>query len=207
MKTRLQHRGMTLIELLVTVVILGFAVAIMSGAFNQIAQMLRVSTEHSNGFLNRWNQSRALYDMVSNMVIDPALEKPFTGQYQQLDIVTLALPDGPPGVARPARLRLKPANTDDENTDLLLINPALNNTSNPTRLTRFPGRVEFRFLDHKGQEHVQWPPNGVATYRALPSAILIRQIDNRRLLIRMATYEGNLNSKNNNVSQVFGGGK
>ena len=38
-----QH-GLTLIELLVTVVILSFTVALMSGAFSQIAQMLRIST-------------------------------------------------------------------------------------------------------------------------------------------------------------------
>ena len=50
MKQAHQQRGLTLIELLVTVVILSFTVALMSGAFGQIAQMLRVSTEHSNGF-------------------------------------------------------------------------------------------------------------------------------------------------------------
>ena len=41
MKQAHQQRGLTLIELLVTVVILSFTVALMSGAFGQIAQMLR----------------------------------------------------------------------------------------------------------------------------------------------------------------------
>lgn len=203
---RCQH-GMTLIELLVTVVILGFAVGIMSGAFSQIAQMLRVSTEQSNGFLGRWNQSRALYDMVSNMVIDPALEQPFSGQPMQLDMVTLALPDGPRGVARRARLRLNPSQTDDDSTDLLLENPAAADKPSPIALTRFPDRLEFRFVDHKGQEHTQWPPSGTAVYRALPSAILIRQVDGNRLVVRMAAYEGNLSLNNNNMAKAFGVGQ
>jgi len=205
-RQRYQH-GMTLIELLVTVVILGFAVGIMSGAFTQIAQMLRVSTEHSNGFLGRWNQSRALYDMVSNMVIDPALEKPFAGQPMQLDMVTLALPDGPRGVARRARLRLKSADTDDDSTELWLENPAVADTPSSIGLARFPGRLEFRFVDHKAQEHTQWPPGGTTIYRALPSAILIRQVDGSRLVVRMAAYEGSLSLKNNAIAQAFGVGQ
>ncbi|NCN96063.1 MAG: prepilin-type N-terminal cleavage/methylation domain-containing protein [Rhodoferax sp.] len=198
------QRGVTLVELLVTVVILGFTVALMSGAFTQIAQMLRVSTEQSNGFLGRWNQSRALYDIVGNMVIDPTLEKPFTGQYDQMDMITLGLPEGPPGVPRHARLRLKPASEDDNSTDLLLENPMMQNASEAIRLTRFPGRLEFRYIDHRGQELVQWPPTGMATYRPMPSAILIRQTDGRRLLVRAAAYEGGLSPKNNALAQAFG---
>lgn len=207
MKFQAQQRGVTLVELLVTVVILSFAVALMSGAFSQIAQMLRVSTEQSNGFLGRWNQSRAMFDMVGNMVIDPTLEKPFLGQYDQLDMVTLALPDGPPGVARPARLRLKHANDDDKSTDLLLENPTAQGAIAATRLTRFAGQLEFRYVDHRGQEQAQWPPTGIATYRPMPSAILIRQIDSHRLVVRAAAYEGNLSPKNNALAQAFGVGK
>lgn len=202
-----RQRGLTLIELLVTVVILSFTVALMSGAFGQIAQMLRVSTEHSNGFLGRWNQSRALYDMVANMVIDPTLEKPFTGQYQQLDMVTLALPDGPPGAARPARLQLKPATDTDNSTDLTLQNPAAPSSTPPLKLARLPGRLEFRFVDHQGQEHAQWPPNGVADYRPMPSAIVLKDTNSQRAIVRAAAYEGSLTPKNNAIAQAFGVGK
>lgn len=199
-----QQRGVTLVELLVTIVILSFTVALMSGAFTQIAQMLRVSTEQSNGFLGRWNQSRALYDIVANMVIDPTLEKPFTGQYDQLDVVTLALPDGSAGIPRLARLRLKPASDDDKSTDLMLENPTMQSASGATRLTRFPGRLEFRYMDHRGQEQVQWPPTGMATYRPMPSAILIRQTEGLRLVVRAVAYEGDLSPKNNALAQAFG---
>ncbi|NMM77911.1 hypothetical protein B2J88_36260 [Rhodococcus sp. SRB_17] len=202
-----RQQGLTLIELLVTVVILSFTVALMSGAFGQIAQMLRVSTEHSNGFLSRWNQSRALYDMVANMVIDPTLEKPFTGQYQQLDMVTLALPNGPPGAPRPAHLQLKPAADADNSTDLILQNPAAQSSTAPLKLARLPGRLEFRFVDHQGQEHAQWPPNGVAEYRPLPSAIVLKDTYSQQAIARAAAYEGSLAPKNNAIAQAFGVGK
>lgn len=207
MKRTNRQRGLTLIELLVTVVILSFTVALMSGAFGQIAQMLRVSTEHSNGFLSRWNQSRALYDMVANMVIDPTLEKPFTGQYQQLEMVTLLLPDGPPGAPRPARLQLKPATDADNSTDLTLQNPTAPSNTPPLKLARLPGRLEFRFVDHQGQEHAQWPPNGVAEYRPMPSVILLKDTNSQRTIARAAAYEGSLTPKNNAIAQAFGMGK
>ena len=201
-----QH-GLTLIELLVTVVILSFTVALMSGAFSQIAQMLRISTEHSNGFLGRWNQSRALYDMVANMVIDPTLEKPFTGQYQQLDMVTLAFPDGAPGSARPARVVLKPTPNTDNSTDLQLESPSDRGSRHVIRLARLPGRLEFRFLDHRGQEHAQWPPSGVSEFRPMPSAVLLKDTHNQQTIVRAAAYEGSLTPKNNSVAQAFGVGR
>ncbi|MDZ4187681.1 MAG: type II secretion system protein [Hydrogenophaga sp.] len=206
MKRKARQRGLTLIELLVTVVILSFTVALMSGALGQIAQMLRVSTEHSNGFLGRWNQSRALYDMVANMVIDPTLERPMTGQPEQIDMVTLALPDGPLGVARPARLRLKTA-TDTDSTDLQLESLASQDGRPAMTLTRFPGRLEFRFIDHLGEEHAQWPPSGVAIARAMPSAVLLKDVDSQLLLVRAAAFEGALSPKNKSIAQAFGVGR
>ncbi|ART50784.1 hypothetical protein CBP34_02615 [Acidovorax carolinensis] len=207
MKQGNQQHGLTLIELLVTVVILSFTVALMSGAFGQIAQMLRVSTEHSNGFLGRWNQSRALYDMVANMVIDPTLDKPFTGQHLQLDMVTLAFPDGSPGAARPARVLLKPTNNTDNSTDLQLEGPSDPSSQPVMRLARLPGRLEFRFIDHRGQEHAQWPPSGVSEFRPMPSAVLLIDTNSQRTIVRAAAYEGNLTPKNNDIAQAFGVGR
>jgi len=199
--------GLTLIELLVTVVILSFTVALMSGAFNQIAQMLRISTEHSNGFLDRWNRSRALYDMVANMVIDPTLERPFTGQYQQIDMVTLAFPGGPPGVARPARVQLKVSTEPGGGTELLLINPTADRRTSPQRLVLLPGRMEFRFVDHRGNEHRQWPPTGMAESRPMPSAILLHELDSKTPLYRFAAYDGPLAPNNSALAQTFGTGR
>ncbi len=200
--------GLTLIELLVTVVILSFTVALMSGAFGQIAQMLRVSTEHSNGFLSRWTQSRALYDMVANMVVDPTLERPFVGGYEELDMVTLAYPEGPTGTPRAAHLFLTPSNDGDTtSTELQLKNPNTRDNQPAIKLARLPGRLEFRFVDHLGQEHPQWPPTGMAASRPMPSAVLLKDTNSQRTVVRAAAYEGRLTPKNNAIAQAFGVGR
>lgn len=210
MKSWRGQQGVTLIELLVTVVILGFAVALMSGAFNQIAQMLRISSDHNNAFLGRWTQSRALYDVVSNLAIDPALAKPFVGQPEQMDLVSSALPNAQPGLARPARLYLKRSRlADDEGTatELWIEAKDAQGTSAPLRLASFSGGVEFVFVDHAGREFAQWPPNGVAQYRALPSSVLLKESASGRMLVRAATFEGPMDPPGNNaIAKAFGVG-
>ena len=88
-------------------VLLGFVVALMSGAFVQIAQMLRISSEHGNGFSGRWTQSRAMQDMVANMLPDPAFDIPLVGKSGEMTFSTLALPPTANGVAQRATLVLK----------------------------------------------------------------------------------------------------
>jgi len=197
-----RQNGLTLIELLVTIVILGFTVALMSGAFTQISQMLRVSSEQSNGFLARWNNNRALYDIVTNMVIDPALEKPFLGSYRQLDTTTTSPPDLAPGTPRVIRLNLKQPSSSNDFTELWL------ESTNPSRpgmkLATYSHRLEFRFVDHLGREHQQWPPNGIAEQRPMPNAVLLRDIDQQNMVFRAASFPGGLTPKNAAVTQMFG---
>jgi prepilin-type N-terminal cleavage/methylation domain-containing protein len=198
------QRGLTLIELLVTIIILGFTMSLMSGAFNQIGQMLRISSEHSSGFLERWNRSRAVFDIISNMVIDPALERPFIGTPQELHLVTLASPLEQQGVARPIRISLKDAK-ESKNTEVWIAQDS-KNAPPGLRQTELPGRIEFRFIDHQGNTHQQWPPAGVADARPMPSAIVLIDLDNNAKSYRLATYEGVLTPKNNAVAKLFGAG-
>lgn len=202
MQSHPRQRGLTLIELLVTIVILGFTVALMSGAFTQISQMLRVSSEQSNGFLARWNNNRALYNIVTNMVIDPALEKPFIGTYQQMDTTTTSTPDLAPGTPRTIRLRLKLPSDSNDITELWL--ESLNANVPSLKLANYPRRLEFRFIDHVGREHQQWPPNGIAEQRPMPNAILLRDIDQQNLVFRAASFPGNLSPKNAAAAQMLG---
>ena len=122
-QSKQKSKGLTLIELLVTVVILSFTVAILSGAFNQISQILRISSEQSNGFPARWSQSRALYDLVGNMVIDPTREKAFKGNHESIETVSLAVPESQPGIAHPFKLVIKPSIDSEQFSDLLLVPP------------------------------------------------------------------------------------
>ncbi|MDR6212835.1 type II secretion system protein [Paracidovorax wautersii] len=201
---RQRQQGLTLIELLVTIVILGFTVALMSGAFHQISQILRISSEQSNGFLSRWNNNRALYDIVSNMVLDPSLEKPFVGSYQQVETTTTSPPDLLPGTPRGVRLRLKPSPDSNDVSELWLEPLQQNQNRPPMKLATFAHRVEFRFADHRGLEHQQWPPNGVAEQRPMPNAVFLRDIDEQNLVFRAASYPGALVPKTNGAAQMLG---
>lgn len=198
--------GLTLIELLVTVVILSFTVALMSGAFNQISQILRVSSEQSNGFPARWIQSRALYDLVGNMVIDPTREKAFKGDYQSIEAVSLAVPEEQPGIAHAVKLTLKTSKDSEQVSDLLLVPLRTfgSEQPQPIKLASFEGRLEFIFVDHLLAEHAQWPPNGMGENRPMPSAILLRATDGKRTVMRLAAYEGNLSPPNSAISKAFG---
>lgn len=198
------QQGLTLIELLVTIVILGFTVALMSGAFHQISQILRISSEQSNGFLFRWNNNRALYNIITNMVLDPSLEKPFVGSYQRLETTTTSPPDLLPGTPRTVRLRLSPAADSDEVFELWLDPLQENPHRPPMKLASFPHRVEFRFVDHRGVEHQQWPPNGVAEQRPMPNSVILRDIDKQDMVFRVASYPGALVLKHNNAAQMLG---
>ena len=204
-RPHIQHgqlqRGLTLIELLVTMVLLGFVVALMSGSFVHIAQMLRISSEHGNGFSGRWTQSRAMQDVVSNLVPDPAFDVPLVGKSAAVTLTTLALPPAADGVARRAMLSLKPsAFAADSNTVTILEASSVEDSSKrtdakPFELARYSGRLIFVYLDAKGVEHRQWPPAGSAQTDKLPSAIGLRDESQQNSLLQMARYEGILSAK------------
>lgn len=195
------QRGLTLIELLVTMVLLGFVVALMSGAFVQIAQMLRISSEHGNGFSGRWTQSRGLQDAVANMLPDPAYDIPLVGSSARMTFTTLALPPLADGVARRAKLILKTnAFAPDAQT---ITKVELSNVSDSTdqpdqasfEVAAYTGRLIFVYVDAKGVEHRQWPPAGSIQTDKLPSAVGLRDESQQGSLVQMAHYEGTLSSK------------
>ena len=208
---RQRQSGLTLIELLVTMVLLGFVIALMSGAFVQIAQMLRISSEHGNGFSGRWTQSRAMQDVVSNLVADPALDIPLQGKSADMTLTTMALPPAADGVARRAKLSLKAsAFAADSETVTVLEAASADEASGfgapaPFELARYKGRLIFVYVDAKGAEFRQWPPSGSVQTDKLPSAIGLRDESQQNGLLQLARYEGVLSSKRSNgLEGMFG---
>lgn len=196
-----RQSGLTLIELLVTMVLLGFVVALMSGAFVQIAQMLRISSEHGNGFSGRWTQSRAMQDMVANMLPDPAFDVPLVGKSGEFTFSTLAMPPTANGVAQRATLVLKTSAfvSEAQTTTAIQLSPANLVTGKtdqlPFEVASYKGRLIFVYVDAKGLEHPQWPPAGTLQTDKLPSAIGLRDESQQGSLVQMARYEGILSSK------------
>lgn len=216
---RRRSRGLTLVELLVTVVILGFVIALMSGAFFQVSQVLRVATASGNGFQARWQQSRALNDVISNLVyLDPEAPS-LIGKSDRFDCVTLASPVGLPGVAEMLSVALV---SDDNDKTRLMLAPLepVSGLSNATGLnagrsgdpskgiewTQWPGRLEFRYIDATGLEHATWPPSSGIVSNDAPSAVVIREIG-QATLVRAVSYEGGRPPPSTaRLQDVFGGG-
>ena len=195
-----QH-GLTLIELLVTMVLLGFVVALMSGAFVQIAQMLRISSEYGNGFAGRWVPTRTLQNIVANISQDPNETSPLLGAAERVIFSTLALPPNYNGIVQRATLELKRSNyvagTETQSTlQLLQSNPnAPTDQSKPQELAVFNGRLIFIYLDAQGKEFRQWPPQGTTQTDTLPSAIGLRDEADQGKIVQLAYYEGETTSK------------
>ena len=208
MSANANQRGLTLIELLVTMVILGFVITTLSGALSQISQMLRISSEQTHGFLGRWTQSRAIFDIVANMALDPTLDEPFKGAPERMELVSLSSPDAPVGEPRRLLLVLEPGQDRTEPvtriklTDLDAIPPV----SNAQLLTAFKGRLEFRYLDKQQREHSQWPVSNAQQTQKLPSAVVLRDTGRQQILVRMAAYPGQVNPPNS-IGQALLGGK
>ena len=199
--TSKHQNGLTLIELLVTMVLLGFVVALMSGAFVQIAQMLRISSEHGNGFSGRWTQSRGMQDMVANMLPDPGYDVPLVGKSAEMTLTTMALPPVASGVAQRATLILKTSSfaSDAETATALQLTPFNEPKARtdvaPFEVAKYKGRLFFVYLDASGVEYRQWPPAGATQTDKLPSAIGLRDESQQGDLVQMARYEGILSSK------------
>lgn len=192
------QRGFTLIELLVTIVILGFVIGLMSGAFTQVAQILRISADSGNGFQERWLRSRALQELVANLAPggEDADSWP-SGTAESLDCRTLASPLSQPGLPQRVRVSLAAATSADGRpaTELRIrsLEPAspLAREERDTVWTGWPGRLRFAYIDRTGQEYPAWPPTAQRR-EELPSEILVRPEQEDRVLVRTAVFEGPL---------------
>ncbi|MDM0033333.1 prepilin-type N-terminal cleavage/methylation domain-containing protein [Variovorax sp. J22P271] len=192
----LRQSGFTLIELLVTIVILGFVIGVMSSAFTQVAQILRVAAESGGGFQERWLRTRALQELVSNLVLTEHSSSRLTGTADAFDCLTLASPLAAPGAPQRVHVTLEPVSLPDgrTGTDLSVRTVDRVGTKSQeaaTRWVRWPGSLRFSYIDRAGKEYVSWPP---AENRAdeLPSELLVRPAADDKVLVRTAIFEGAL---------------
>ena len=209
MITRTRQSGLTLVELLVTMIIFGFVIATLSGALSQISQLMRISSEQTNGFLGRWSHSRALHDIIGNMVIDPELDEPFTGTTNRIDLVTLTTLHV--ALGRPERLRitLEPDKNNPRHTVLKVADlaPQVSARSEGGAgqwVTRFDGEVEFRYLDHQDEAHQQWPPANDLQKQKLPTAVLVQAVGQGQSFVRLSGYGGPVNPTKSVGLMLFG---
>lgn len=163
-------RGLTLLEMLVSLVIMGFVAALLSQALWQLARAERLLQAGQLGSLNeslRIEWLRSAIEALQPLPASNALA--LRGSSRELAGLSLAAPQWPLAGTRPMRLELRYTPDTDTSTMLLAV------ADEPAQpLLAWPGRSgRFRFLDHQGRWQDEWPARSLGTALRLPAAIAI----------------------------------
>jgi prepilin-type N-terminal cleavage/methylation domain-containing protein len=175
--TLLRRRGFTLIEALVSLVIVAFIGAIVSQALFQLARVEQ---------LLEGGQLRSMADSVRAQWVRSAIESLLPGERgsaerlrgtaNEMQGLSTDVPMLPaPGLA-PLHLRLVRDDAGDQTQLQLVAPPAGLRELDPVVLLSWPGRVgRFRYLDALGEWRDEWPtaPTSGARSAALPRMIAI----------------------------------
>jgi len=177
------QRGLTMIEMLVSLVILGFIVVIMSGAFSQVAQIVRIAENANGQFQPQWVRSHALPDMIGNLVMPEDVERPFEGDGSGFYGFSLSLPQSDWGNVQAFHVKLEENDQHGMNLNVAI------GDEKPIAVTSWDGSVEFEYLTVDGVAHPAWPPLG-DNADALPSGVVVRGRSGEMLKYMIATYAG-----------------
>lgn len=150
---------MTLVELLVSMVIMGFVMTLVSQAVFQVGHIVRVADESVIRLGERWRGAWSLLSVMSNLVAPvEAGESPFLATAERFEAYsTVPLFGGGAGV-HALSLLLRPDGGGGTEMVYQSGDSLLASGSPAAVLARFPGRVEFRFRTARGAEESQWPP-------------------------------------------------
>lgn len=191
---------MTLIELLVSLVILGFVVTIMSGAFFQVSQVVRIAENVNGQFQSLWIRSHALTELVGNLVLLPGAENPFQGDSAGFEGASLSLPQSDWGYVRQFRAKLE--SRDKGGADLTVVV----GDEKPVVIASWDIPVKLEYLALDGSSESMWPPFGKAA-NEMPVGVVIRASTGEQLVQIVAPYFGlhkpEPNSKND-MGKLFG---
>jgi general secretion pathway protein J len=178
------HRqsGMTLIELLVSLVILGFVVSIMSGAFFQVAQVVRIAENVNGQFQPQWLRLHALTDLVGNLVIQD-VEHPFEGDSAGFSGYSLSLPQADWGHVQQFQTKLE--SNPQGGTDLTLIS----DNEKPLVIASWAVPVKLEYLATDGSSQAMWPPFG-KVINEMPAGVVVRASSGEQLVQMIAPYAG-----------------
>ncbi|MET3119123.1 general secretion pathway protein J [Undibacterium sp. GrIS 1.8] len=192
--------GLTLIELLVSLVILGFVVVIMSGAFFQVAQVVRIAENVNGQFQSQWIRVNSLKDLVSNLVLPENVEKPFHGDSTGFEAYSLSLPNNDWGNLQKFQVKLTSGRSGK--TDLLV----MTDDGQSVVIGSWDTSMQFEYLMVDGTTSAIWPPMGKVV-DDMPRGVVVRANSGDRLLQTVAVYDGmrkiEPNTKNE-MGKLFG---
>lgn len=176
-----RQTGLTLVELLVAMVIMGFVLTLVSQAVFQVSLVTRSAQNATAELTGRWASGWTVSPVFANLVspAEAPVGKSFEGTPDRLAGYSTLPVDGSQAGLKPFNLRLSPDRDGATGTAMLASSPAADgSTPTEAQVAGFPGRVEFAYMDAGGELHAQWPPLSVSATRApeeLPSAVAVRR--------------------------------
>lgn len=187
-RRRPAQRGMTLVELLVSMVILGFVMTLVSEAVFQVSQVARAANATTQSLGARWAEGWSVTDLLANLVAPelPSADPVMRGSPVRLSgYSTLPVQGAATGISGfELQLRTDPA--DPSRTDMLWAPaPSTVGAATPTVVANLPGRAELAYLKRNGDLVTDWPPMTRTDRNAedLPRAILLRDASTGRHLM------------------------
>jgi prepilin-type N-terminal cleavage/methylation domain-containing protein len=191
-------RGLTLVEMLVGMVILGFMLTLVSQAVQQVSQLVRAAESTTRRITGGWAGAWALQPTLANLVwpienlsdgfkggadrIDGFTNAPISGAGEGVQAFTFELRRGAPAAGHTevwATWELRETRETRE----------AKRTGEPSSqlVGKLDGMVQFAYVDQAGTASPVWPLLGSKPAQgeevALPSAVILQRLDDRRTLM------------------------
>ncbi|HMN77387.1 MAG TPA: prepilin-type N-terminal cleavage/methylation domain-containing protein [Burkholderiaceae bacterium] len=182
----MKSRGFTLVEMLVTLVVVGLVSSLLWQALAAVAQLEgrleRTRTLTNDDQLRRAWVEQALSGVMAGADGDPAK---FSGAASRLSAFTTMPPW--PGSLGPEWMTLE-LDENQQGQRLLARRPG---SDTPLELWHWAGKGgQFAYLDSSGNWHEHWPPRGARQTQALPSAIRLRGPIGGTVLVPVVATQG-----------------
>ncbi len=182
----MKSRGFTLVEMLVTLVVVALVSGLLWQALATVAQ-LEGRLERTRSLTNDDQLRRAWVEQALSGVMTGADGDPtkFSGGTQRLSAFTTMPPW--PGSLGPELMTLE-LDGDRQDQRLMARRPG---AEAPLELWHWKGAAgQFAYLDSSGKWHEHWPPRGAKQADALPSAIRLRGPIGGPVLVPIVTTQG-----------------
>jgi general secretion pathway protein J len=185
-------RGLTLVEMLVALVILGFMLTLVSQAVQQVSQLVRAAEAATRNITGGWSGAWALQPTLSNLVWPVEKQADgFKGTPTRIEGYTNAPLNGAAVGLQPFVLELRRSSDGPAQTEVWATSEGPRPGEPSTQLVaRLGGLVEFAFADKAAARSPVWPAltgqDSDTDAVGLPDAVVLQSPDGRSTLMWFA---------------------